>query len=379
MACWKPASPHEHKDASAALSADWTDTETWSRPPRHGTTGCADPEAVLGTPQLATCPAPKARCSSATTYPPPPWPREEHGPPVPELARRMTLSSCHLDPARALVPVLARMPADGIPLGDVLADSGYAHRDAGAWAIPLRQAGAQLIQDLHPHDRGPQGTHAGAIIANGSLYCPHDPRAAAGTRAAAPRRHPEDIAAHDARAAELARHKLGRHHRRRRRRLPPRHLPRRRGQDPLPAPARVDETGPRPARDPHPARAPARLLHPADHHRPTAGRGQDPAETRLPVPRAPPLLRTAHQRRTHLLHHQGPRHHHHRPRLVPPDRPDPTRALAGLPARPSATSASSQPSTPARPTPPAAAAAGLPPKTRKRRRKTLASLAAAPP
>ena len=67
------------------------------------------------------------------------------------------------------------MPAAGIPLGDILADSGYAHRDAAAWAIPLRAAGAQLIQDLHPHDRGPQGTHHGAIIANGNLYCPATP------------------------------------------------------------------------------------------------------------------------------------------------------------------------------------------------------------
>ena len=44
----------------------------------------------------------------------------------------------------------------GIALGDILADSGYAHRDAEAWAIPLRLAGAQLVQDLHPHDRGPK-------------------------------------------------------------------------------------------------------------------------------------------------------------------------------------------------------------------------------
>lgn len=56
------------------------------------------------------------------------------------------------------------MPAAGVPLGDILADSGYAHRDADTWAIPLRQAGAQLVQDLHPHDRGPRGTCQGAII-----------------------------------------------------------------------------------------------------------------------------------------------------------------------------------------------------------------------
>jgi hypothetical protein len=134
----------------------------------------------------------------------------EHGPPAPELARRMTLTSCELDPVRALVPVLTRLPAAGIPLGDILADSGYAHRDADAWAIPLRQAGAQLIQDLHPHDRGPQGTHAGAIIANGSLYCPMTPGTLLELGPLPRDATSQDIAAHDARAAELARHKLGR-------------------------------------------------------------------------------------------------------------------------------------------------------------------------
>src|SRR5260370_1451310 len=68
------------------------------------------------------------------------------------------------------------MAAAGTPLGDIIDDSGYAHRDADAWAIPLRNAGAQLVQDLHPHDRGPKGTHQGAVIANGNLYCPQTPR-----------------------------------------------------------------------------------------------------------------------------------------------------------------------------------------------------------
>ena len=48
MTCWKPASPPEHKHATTALAADWTDVETFSRPPRHGTTECADPEASWG-------------------------------------------------------------------------------------------------------------------------------------------------------------------------------------------------------------------------------------------------------------------------------------------------------------------------------------------
>src|SRR5450755_1387731 len=136
--------------------------------------------------------------------------REEAGPPVPELARRMTLSSCDLDPVRALVPVLTRLPAAGVALGDVLADSGYAHRDAEAWAIPLRQAGAQLIQDLHPHDRGPKGTHHGAIIANGNLYCPATPRLLLELGPLAPAAPAEQTATHDQQTAGLARHKLGR-------------------------------------------------------------------------------------------------------------------------------------------------------------------------
>jgi hypothetical protein len=135
--------------------------------------------------------------------------REENGPPGPELTRRMTVCSCHQDPARALVPVLTAMPGDGIPPGDVLADSGYAHRDAGAWAIPLRRAGAQLVQDLHPHS-GPKGTHHGAIISNGNLYCPATPRTLPESGPLARDATPEQAADHDGKTAETARYKLGR-------------------------------------------------------------------------------------------------------------------------------------------------------------------------
>jgi hypothetical protein len=136
--------------------------------------------------------------------------RDEHGPPVPELSRRMTACSCRADPARALVPVLTPMPGDGTPLGDILADSGYAHRDAAAWAIPLRQAGAHLVQDLHPLDRGPRGTHQGAIIANGNLYCPATPRTLLELAPLARAATPEQADAHDQQTAETTRYKLGR-------------------------------------------------------------------------------------------------------------------------------------------------------------------------
>jgi len=147
--------PAEFKDASRSLAVDWTDLETFSRPPPAKGGECADPEASRGH-RKNNLPGPKDELffgyyASAGIMMP-----DEGGRPLPELARRATLSSCRHDPARALVPVLTAMPAAGIPLGDILADSGYAHRDADAWALPLRAAGAALVQDLHPHDRAPK-------------------------------------------------------------------------------------------------------------------------------------------------------------------------------------------------------------------------------
>ena len=195
--------PGEFKDASRALAVDWTDMETFSRPPPRGTSDCADPEASWGH-RSGGGPGQDSElffgyyASAATMM------REEHGPPVPELARRMTPCSCHHDPARALVPGLTAMPGAGIPPGDIPADSGYAHRDAGAWAIPLRAAGAQLVQDLHPSDRGPRGTHHGAIIANGNLYCPMTPRPLPGPGPLARDATAGQADAHDQQTAETA-------------------------------------------------------------------------------------------------------------------------------------------------------------------------------
>jgi hypothetical protein len=200
--------PDQFKDATTSLAVDWTDVETFSRPPSRGSSDCAGPEASWGH-RSGGGPGQDSElffgyyASAATMM------REEHGPPVPGLARRMTACSCHHDPARALVPALTAMPEDGIPLGDILADSGYAHRDAGAWAIPLRQSGAQLVQDLHPLDRGPRGTHHGAIIANGNLYRPAAPRTLLELAPLARDATPDQAAAHDQQTAETARYKLG--------------------------------------------------------------------------------------------------------------------------------------------------------------------------
>ena len=201
--------PAGFKNASRSLAVDWTDLESFSRPPPHGTSDCADPEASWGHRKNNLLRTQDELfygyyLSAGVMMP------EENGPAVPEFARRAAISSCRHDPVRAFAPVLTAMPGQQIPLGDILDDSGYAHRDAGAWAIPLRAAGAQLVQDLHPHDRGPKGTHDGAIIANGNLYCPQTPRPLLELGPLARTATTEQAADHDRETAELARHKLGR-------------------------------------------------------------------------------------------------------------------------------------------------------------------------
>ena len=201
--------PEEFKDASTSLAVDWTDLESFSRPPPHGTSDCADPEASWGHRKNNLLRSQDELfygyyLSAGVMMP------EENGPAIPELARRATLSSCRNDPVRAFAPVLTAMPGQGIPLGDILDDSGYAHRDAGAWAIPLRAAGAQLVQDLHPHDRGPKGSHDGAIISNGNLYCPQTPRPLLDLGPLARTATKEQATDWERKTSELARYKLGR-------------------------------------------------------------------------------------------------------------------------------------------------------------------------
>jgi hypothetical protein len=201
--------PGHLKQASASLAVDWSDLESFSRPPPARGGPCADPEASWGHRKDNLTGSQDELfygyyLSAAVTVP------DEGGPPVPELARRMTVSSCRHDPVPAFTPVLTAMPAAAIPLGDILADSGYSHRVPRHWAAPLRAAGAQLVQDLHPHDRGPKGTHQGAVISNGNLYCPATPRTLLQLGPLARTATAEQAAAHDVKAAEAARYKLGR-------------------------------------------------------------------------------------------------------------------------------------------------------------------------
>jgi hypothetical protein len=131
--------PEQVKDASTSLAVDWSDLESFSRPPPRGTSDCADPEASWGH-RRSNLRHDEDELffgyylSDAITVP------DEHGPVVPELARRMTVSACRHDPVPAFTGALTAMPAAGIPLGDVLSDSGYSHRVPQNWATPLRHS-----------------------------------------------------------------------------------------------------------------------------------------------------------------------------------------------------------------------------------------------
>jgi hypothetical protein len=197
--------PERYKAASTSLALDWSDIEAFARPPSADGDSGADPEASWGHRSAGSTKTDLFfgyYLSAAVMV------HDEEGQDVPELVRRMTLSSCRVDPVRAAAPVLETMASE-VPLGDVLVDSGYAHRRAEYFALPLRRAGAALVMDLHPHDRGRRGTYGGAICANGNLYCPATPTSLLDLEPLARRASEAERESHDVKSAELARYKLG--------------------------------------------------------------------------------------------------------------------------------------------------------------------------
>ena len=133
---------------------------------------------------------------------------DENGPAIPETARRATVSSCRNDPVRAFAPVLTAMPAAGIP------SATSSTTPATPTATP--EPGPSRSPRLRPARPGPaparprpQGHPRRRGHRQRQPLLPPTPRAAAGTRAAGPHRHPQQ-AADERKTAEAARYKLGR-------------------------------------------------------------------------------------------------------------------------------------------------------------------------
>jgi hypothetical protein len=191
---------------TSALAIDWTDYESFARPPHGPDQRCADPEAAWGH-RTSNHPGISETffgyyLQAATIV------KEEGGEEVPEFVRRISLSSPKHDPPAHFVPVLERMATDGVTPGDLLADSGYSYREPHTFAAPLRALGSKLVLDLHPNDRGQKGTHMGAVTCNGSLYCPATPQALFELSPLAPGASAQQAAAHARKCEELHRYKL---------------------------------------------------------------------------------------------------------------------------------------------------------------------------
>ena len=201
--------PKWAKTLSSSLAVDWSDIESFSNSPPKKGGDCADPEASWGH-RRHKGPGQKDELFFGYYFSLATMVNDEASPAVPELVRAMSLSSCRRDPVPVIVNVLEHLCAQGLVIGDVLADSGYAHRRAEAFALPMRALGAKLVMDLHPNDRGPQGTFAGAILHNGNLYCPATERALFELGPLARDATSIEIEAHDKMADELSSYKLGR-------------------------------------------------------------------------------------------------------------------------------------------------------------------------
>jgi hypothetical protein len=190
---------------TGSYAADWTDLEAWARPStKHRPS--ADPDAAWGH-RNTNHPARNEMffgyyLQTLTAV------SDEHAPEVPALIRRVTITSPKHDPPAQIPPMIKRMQNDGIDISELLADSGYSYREPQTFALPVRRLAVKLIMDLHPNDRGPKGTHHGAIINNGNLYCPATPKPLLDLSPLPPGASDEQLAALDQQCAELARYKL---------------------------------------------------------------------------------------------------------------------------------------------------------------------------
>ena len=180
----------------------------------------------------------RTSCSSATTSRSPPWCHDEAGPEVARAGAAHELCVVRPRPGarvrRARVHDRSGMTPRrrGRRLG--LRPPGPSH-----FALALRRAGATLVMDLHPDDRGPQGTYGGAICATGTSTARRRPRRSSTSDRSPAGSSADEVAAHDHKTAELARYKLGRIGGADADGYSPGHLPGPNGQAPLPPAAHL--------------------------------------------------------------------------------------------------------------------------------------------
>ena len=103
-----------YKEASSSYAVDWTDLETFGRPVANNETGGADPDASWGH-RRGNGPGQHDEVFFGYDLSCLTMVENEVGPPVPELCRGLTVTSCHVDPVPAVVPVIGHLVAKGRP------------------------------------------------------------------------------------------------------------------------------------------------------------------------------------------------------------------------------------------------------------------------
>jgi hypothetical protein len=199
--------PEEFKNASTSLAVDWTDLETFSRPPPSRGGDCAGPEASWGHRKNNLLRSEDELfygyyLSAGIMMP------GENSPAVPEFARRAVVV-----PARPGPRLRSRADRDARP-----GDPARRHPRRLRLRLPRRQRLGHPAQNRRrparpgpaPANSGPKGTHDGAVISNGSLYCPQTPRPLPEPGPLARTATTEQAADWERETAELARYKPGR-------------------------------------------------------------------------------------------------------------------------------------------------------------------------
>ncbi len=96
-------------------------------------------------------------------------------PDLPNLALGLSLAKPGHDPGRAGTRLLAEVRRRGWPAGYLGADRGYTQCLPEHFHLPVRALGYSLVMDYKAAELGRQANSQGALMVDGSFYCPAMP------------------------------------------------------------------------------------------------------------------------------------------------------------------------------------------------------------
>jgi hypothetical protein len=98
-------------------------------------------------------------------------------PTYPNLLLGICLAKPGVDPGRTGVALLAGVVRRGYPAGFAGADRGYTQTLPEHFALPAKALGYKVVMDYKAADLGVQANSQGALLVDGSFYCPAMPAA----------------------------------------------------------------------------------------------------------------------------------------------------------------------------------------------------------